>query len=84
MHRVSGVGIQRQHVPRPRQRVGRGLVPGQEQGHGLIAKLLVGHPPAVAFLVDRHQQHRQQIAAILTRLPALVDDSVDRPIEPCD
>ena len=82
MHRVRGIGIQRKQVPRPRERVRRRLVPGQEQRHRLITQLLVGHPAAVAFVVHCHEQHRQQIAAILPRFPPLVDDAVDRLVQP--
>ena len=62
-----------QQVPRPGQRVRGRLVAGEKDRHRLVAHLLVGHPAAALLFVLRHEQHRQQVAAIAGRLPALGD-----------
>ena len=43
------VGILRQQVPGPGQRVGRGLVAGEKDRDRLVAHLRVGHLPAVSL-----------------------------------
>ena len=60
----------RQQVQRPRQRIGRGFVPRDEDRHRLFAQLLVGHRFARLFVLRVHQQ-RQQVARILARTPPL-------------
>ena len=56
------------------------LVAGEEQGHGLVAELLVGHAGAV-LLVAGVQEDRQQVV-LLAVGPALVDDAVEDGVEP--
>src|SRR5581483_439395 len=56
--------VLRQKVPRPRQRVRRGLVSREKKRHGFVAYLTVGHAAASPLLVLRQKEHRQQIAAI--------------------
>ena len=76
---TSGAPLSRYQVHD--ERIGGGLVPGQKDRHRLVAHLTVGHPAAVAFLVLRHQQHGQQIAAIAGRLAPLGDQAVDDRVE---
>ena len=76
-----GFGVIGQQEPDPGQGVGRGLMSGHEERHGLVAELLVGHP-AAALLVLSVQEHRQQIAPVLSAAAALGDDREDDLIEP--
>ena len=75
------LAVLRQQVPRPRERVRRGLVAGQEDRHGLVAKLLVGHAPAVALLVLSHQEHGQQVPAVASLPSVVLDQPVDDRVE---
>ncbi len=61
----------RQQRERPRQGVGGGLVPGQQEGEHLVLDVLSAHPLA-GLLVDRAQQQRQQVVA--GRLPGAFAD----------
>jgi hypothetical protein len=47
---LPDLGVAREQVPRPGQRVGRGLVSGEEDRHHLVAKLFIVHALA-GFLV---------------------------------
>ena len=62
----------------PGQRGRRGLVPGDEQRHQLVAQLLVGHLAAV--LVAGLEQQREDVVAFLEvgRAAALADLGVDQ------
>src|SRR5438132_962471 len=55
------VWMLRQQIPRPRKGQRRGLVAGDEKGHGFVTQLSIGHPGAVDVL--RVQQQRQQVIA---------------------
>ena len=69
------VGRLTEEIPRPRERVRRRLVPGEEDRHRLVADLPVGHPAAFVLVVLRQQQHRQQVAAIAAAGAALARSS---------
>ena len=56
------VGRAREPLEGPGELRGGGLVPGHEQRHQLVAKLLVGHRRAV--LVAGCQQHREHVVAV--------------------
>ena len=58
--------VLREQVQRPRQRRRRRLVPGEEEGHRLVADLLIVIDAAV--LVPRREQHAEEVAAV--RRPA--------------
>ena len=64
--------------PNPGQGVRGGLVPGHEQGHGLVPELRVGHRP---LLVAGPEEHREQVAPVFARFPALGDHPVDDGVE---
>ena len=53
---------------------------GEEQRHGLVAQLLVGHARAIV-LVAGVQQDGQQIRLLLPTLPPLLDKAVDDGVE---
>src|SRR5579859_1803721 len=67
--------ILREQPPRPGQRIRGGLMSGQEQRDGFVAKLFVGHARAVFIL--RGQQHGKQVARIAARGAFLRDHSVE-------
>ena len=46
-------------------------MPGEENGHGFIARLGVGHMLAVFIL--RQQQHRQQVTPVIARRYAFAE-----------
>ena len=75
------LGVLGDEVPGPGERVRRGLVPGEQDGHHLVAEMAVGHARAVAFDVGGDEQHRQQVAAVLAAGPPLRDDPVDDAVE---
>jgi hypothetical protein len=58
-----------EEIPAPRQRHRGGLVPCHEEGHGLVADLLGGHPASVVGVL-RVQEDGEQVAAVLAALPA--------------
>ena len=60
------LGMAREQDPRPGERVGGGLVAGQEQRDHLVAQLPIGHP-AAALGVLGVEQHREQVAAVVAR-----------------
>ena len=82
-------GVMQQQVESPGQRGCRRLMSGEQQGHELVAYLVVGH--GTAFVVPREQQLRQDVAALseigrVTPLPDLQDkrrmERVPGPDEP--
>ena len=75
------VGILRQQVPGPGQRVGRGLVAGEKDRDRLVAHLRVGHLPAVSFGVRGRDEKAQQIRAADRRSPPLGDHARDRRVD---
>jgi hypothetical protein len=56
-------------------------VAGEEDGHGLVAQLLVGHPAAVALLVLRLEEHGEEVTAVFAARTSLLDDAVDDAVE---
>ncbi len=72
-----------EEIPDPRQCHRGGLVPCHEEGHGLVADLLGGHPAAVVGVL-RVQEDGEQVAAVLATLPASGDHAVDDLIEAAD
>ena len=52
---------------------------GDEQGHELVAELLVGHRRAV--LVAGLEQHREHVVALLVGVAALVDELEHEPVD---
>ena len=64
-------------VEGPGERAGGGLVPGQEEGHHLVAELPVGHPLAIPLLVSSREQHGQEVATVDAAPPPLRDQLVD-------
>ena len=70
-----------EQVPGLGEGVGGGLVAGQEDGQHFVAKLPVAHAFA-CFLVADPEEHREQVAGILTIRAALFDDFVDDLVEP--
>src|SRR5207245_1804880 len=75
-------GVLGEQIPCPRQSEGGGLVTGEEQGHGLVADLPIGH--AAALLVARVQQQREQVAAVGLLRAALADEAEQDRVEPAD
>ena len=75
--RASIVRMPAQLPPGPREGVRRGLVTCEEQRHGFVADLRVGHARAV--LLGREQQRQQVIAR--TGGPPLRDQRRDQSIE---
>ena len=82
-------GMVQQQVESPGQRGCRRLMSGEQQGHELVAYLVVGH--GMALVVPREQQLRQDVAALfeigcVTPLPDLRDkrrvERVPGPDEP--
>ena len=65
---------------RPREHDGGRLVAGQHEGHHLVAELAVGHARA-GLLVAGDQEHREQVALLLPRTAARLDDVVHDAIE---
>ena len=59
-------------------------MPGEEDGHRLVAHLRIGHPAAVfsSLVIPGRQQHREEIAMIAAARPPLGDEAVDDGIEP--
>ena len=81
-------GVADQALQGPAQRRRRRLVPGQQQGHQLVAQLEVGQRP-VLLVAGGEQQREHVLVPVLAelgaaRLDLLVDDPVglgDKPIE---
>ena len=77
-----GLRVLGEQVPSPRERVGGRLVAGEEDGHRLVAQLLVGHARAVALVVLRVEEHGEEVAAVFAGRAPLLDDAVDDGVEP--
>ena len=58
---AEDLGLAAEALERPRERGRRGLVPGDEEGHQLVAELLPAHLGSV--LVAGGEQHRQHVVA---------------------
>ncbi len=67
--------LAQQPLERPRQRGGRRLVAGDEEGEQLVADLLLAHRRAV--LVAGRQQHREHVVAVLAVRAPLGDQCED-------
>ena len=74
------VGVAREEIPGPDQRVRRGLVSGQEESHRLVANLPILHRVTV-LLLRREHQHREQIAGVTTGNAPFGNQAMDHRIQ---
>ena len=81
VERRLDLGVLRQQIPGPREQIRRRLMSGEEERHRLVAKLAVAHPAAVSLAVLRHEQHGEEVAAILARCTTFGDEPIDRRVE---
>jgi len=75
-HPCAGVGVQGHQVPEPRQRIGRGLVAGEQEGEGLVAHALAR--PGLALCIEHHVQQVDVLGGVRD---ALVGDRVDAAVQ---
>ena len=77
LHFHANIVVLGQEVPGPRQRVGGGLVPGEEEGHGLVPHFGIGQSLLGVLRILGRQQHRKEIAVIAAILTSIGDDGID-------
>jgi hypothetical protein len=80
---LGDLGMTGQEVPRPRERDGRRLVAGEEEGHHLVTELARRHALARVLVACGHE-HAEEIVARLVGAPARVDHVVDERVEHAD
>ena len=71
-----GLGISAEQIHGPRQRDGRRLVAGPDEGQDLVAQLDVGEP-FPCLLVARGQEHGEQVARVAVGLATSTGDDVE-------